>query len=120
MSWNDTKAELRTAVHTVFALACVFTAKAGGDPVDLNVRFHDKNRVGGTIGNAQDWASIQEGVTRVVFDRAELATAGIVPVQYDTLTFADYFADGDDLVVKLQVKELKDGPVEQKWTVSVE
>lgn len=112
------KAALRTGVHTAFALPCVFQAKAGGDPVTtLTVRFHDKNRTGGEIGGG-GWATVQEGVTNVVFNRDELALYAIEPVKFDTVTFADYFADGDDLVVKLQVKEPYDGPVEEKWTVS--
>lgn len=118
MTWRDQKAELRTAVHTAFALPCVFQARAGGDPVTaLTVRFYDKNRTGGAL-NAGGWAQIQEGVTRIVFNRDELTLLGVVPVQYDTVTFADYFATGDDLVVKLQVKEPHDGPVEERWTVS--
>lgn len=108
---------MRRDLHAEMALPCAYVAPGGGDPVPLTARFHDKNRTGGDLGS-QGWATIQEGVTRVIFNREELVAVPVVPAQYGTVTFPDFLADGDDLVVKLTVREPYDGPIEERWGVA--
>lgn len=108
---------MRRAVHETMSIPCAYVAPGGGSPVAITARFHDKNRTGGDV-NGQGWATIQEGVTRVIFNREELTLASVVPVKRATVTFADYTADGDDLVVKLTVQEPYDGPIEDRWQVA--
>lgn len=111
MSFADIKAQMRRDVHAAFALSCVYTGP-GEEPRDLTVRFHDKNRTGGDM-NAQGWATVIEGVTRVSFNREELAETGVTPKQYGVLYFPDY-----DFTMTLSLKEPYDGPIDENWGVA--
>lgn len=111
MSGYEAMAALRRDVHEVFALPCRYTGP-GEPPRDLSVRFHDKNRQQVSV-DTTGWATIMEGVTRVVFNREELADKNVTPRVNGKVYFWV-----NDLELKLVLMDPYDGPVEERWTVA--
>lgn len=114
MSFLDIKARSRRRIHAAFAVPCVLFR----DPVSTNLtaRLHDKMTVGGDL-NGEGYASIIEGVIRAVFNREELATAGVTLARGDNITFPNYQGTGQDVVLVLDARDEYDGPITEKWSV---
>jgi hypothetical protein len=110
MSFADIKAEARRSVHEAFAVPCQYRASASDQPTDLTARLHTRIVVGGENGS---YASIIEGVTRVVFDREELAAKSVVLRRNGLVTFPDY---GQSFV--LDIRDPQSGPVTEKWALA--
>lgn len=110
MSFADIKAQARRDVHETFAVLIQYRNSPSDEPTDLMARLHTRIVVGGENGQ---YASIIEGVTRVVFDREELAEKGIVPRRNAVVTFPDY---GQSYV--LDIRDPLSGPVTEKWSLA--
>ena len=119
MTFLAEKARTRRNVHRAFAVPCLF----GDDSVALTARFHDKMSLGGDIEPGVGYANIIEGITRVIFDREELAAAdggfGVTPTRGDRIVFPDYMGISGDLTVELDARDPYDGPIDEKWSVAV-
>lgn len=87
--WAAQKAEAQRQVHKAFAVRCLYRETRNSQPVELSARLHTRITVGGSEGNA-GYATIIEGVTRVVFDKAELIEKNIIVKPNALVTFPDY------------------------------
>lgn len=110
-SFADIKLNARRAVHKALAVPCFYTSVNGGARLAISARLHDKRVVGGDIGGG--YATIIEGVTRAIFNREELISAGITLRKRDRITFPDY-----TLSFELDVRDAFDGPVDEQWSVA--
>lgn len=110
MSFADIKAQARQDVHDIFAVACEYRETPSSEPIPLAARLHTRIVVGGENGS---YASIIEGVTRAVFDRAQLAEKTVVLKRNGLLTFTDY-----GLTFVLDIRDPKSGPVTEKWSLA--
>lgn len=86
-NWAALKAKLNVTVHQTFAVEATYTAP-GGPSVPITARYHSKIDPSG-IGEV-DFAQVLEGINRIVFLRAELAAAGIVPGHNGMVHFVPY------------------------------
>lgn len=118
MSFLDIKTLTRRAVHLTMAVPCQYTGPDGESPVDITARLHNKMMVGGQEGGEQGYAMIIEGVTRCVFNREELADAGVTLKQRGRVLFPEYNGLEDDVTVILEARDGYDGPVTEKWSVA--
>lgn len=109
---------MRRTVHSTFGVSCVLDTGSGTFP--LSARFHDKIAIGGDIEPTIGYANTIEGVTHVVFNREELTALSVVPDRNMLLTFTDYLATGQDMVVRLDTRIPYDGPIDEKWSVGVQ
>jgi hypothetical protein len=111
MSFADIKTGARQDVHDTFAVACEYRETLSSEPVlGLTARLHTRIVVGGENGA---YASIIEGVTRAVFDRAQLAAKTLVLRRNGIVTFTDY-----GLTFVLDIRDPKSGPVTEKWSLA--
>ena len=108
MSFADIKAQARRDVHAAFAVPGTLTRDA--TVFDVAVRFQDRIQ---TSPEPTGWSTIIEGVTRIAFNREQLATLALTPHQYDVVHLTDY-----GFSVKLQQRDPYDGPIDERWTVS--
>lgn len=115
MSFVDLKARSRRSVHAIFAVPC--TLANGEGSFALTARLHGRMVVGGDL-ESQGYAMTLEGVFRVVFNREELATAGVSPRRGDKVTFVNYVGPGQDMGVELDARDEYDGPINEKWSVA--
>jgi hypothetical protein len=109
------KAKARRDIHDRMSVAAQHLAHSTGVLTDISVRWHNKLAL---LGDLQDngYASVIEGIDRVIFLRSELTTLGIVPQIGDTVIMT---AEGyDNVRLTLQVKEKVAGPVEEIWQVT--
>ena len=104
MSFADLKAQARQAVHDTLAVPAFY------EGVPITVRHHTRSLVHGDIGG--EYASIQEGINRLVFDRNALADAGVTLVRGGVVTIPVY-----GLALELDQPEAEDGPVTAHWQV---
>lgn len=115
MNHADIKKQARRTVHRQFAVPVLYTLKGQSTPLalekSLTARIHNRV-VTDPDGTGRGGAQILDDVTRVVFDREELALHGIVPAKDDRVTFPDY-----SMSVLLQTKDPYNGPIAEKWTV---
>jgi hypothetical protein len=109
--WAEAKACARQTVHDVLQVAATVVVAPGQDAQDISVRWHDKINRFGNLDNA-GWAQTVEGIDRLIFNRPELETKGIVLSGNSTVTLN---AAGDKF--QLDVKEPPNGPVEEVWVV---
>lgn len=110
MSFADIKAAARRSVHETFAVPVQYRTSPADEPIDLTARLHTRIVVGGENGT---YASIIEGVTRIVFNREELAAKSVVPFRNAVVTFPDY---GQSFV--LDIRDPQSGPVTEKWSLA--
>jgi len=77
--------------------------------------------LGGDIAG-EGYATIVEGVSRVVFNREELAVlnagTAVAPVRGDRVVFSDYFAVGQPAILELDARDAFEGPIDEKWAVT--
>jgi hypothetical protein len=109
--WAETKAEIRQAVHDVLKVDAAVVVAPGDEPLDITVRWHDKINRFGNLENA-GWAQTVEGIDRLIFNRPELTSKGIVLSSNSIVTLN---AAGDKF--QLDVKEPPNGPIEEIWVV---
>lgn len=112
MSFADLKAQARRDVHATFAVPCVYRGPNGAGPYNLNARLHTKIVVGGDLQGG-GYSQIIDGVTRAVFNREELVTAGVVLRARGRVTFPDY-----NITLELDVRDTLSGPITEKWSVA--
>lgn len=89
--WAEQKAAAQAKVHQTFAVRCLYRENRDSEPVELSARLHTRIQVGGNEGNAS-YATIIEGVTRIVFDKAELIEKNVIVKRNAMVTFPDYGA----------------------------
>ena len=117
--WAATKAAGRRAVHATFAVAVVHTPKGTTTPSvpalgnSLTARLHNRVTVQAD-GISGGYAQIIEGVTKVVFNREEIAAQGIAPGKGDKVTFTEY-----GITVILDTRDTPNGPIDDIWNVSI-
>jgi hypothetical protein len=109
--WATLKAETRQTVHDVLKVDAVVVVAPGDDALPITVRWHDKINRFGNLENA-GWAQTIEGIDRLIFNRPELTSKGIVLSSHSIVTLN---AAGDKF--QLDLKEPPNGPVEEVWIV---
>lgn len=124
MTFADLKARTRRQVHSAFAIPCVLVPASqtvGFDrdfdgPFDggysLTARLHERVETASGERAALGYATIMEHVSRVIFNREELADLSLTPARLDYVSFPDY-----GKAVKLNARVPYDGPVDEIWTV---
>lgn len=119
MTFHDIKAKSRRDVHRTFAVPCVLTTVDG--TFSCTARLHGRMVLGGDIAG-EGYATIVEGVSRVVFNREELAVlnagTAVAPVRGDRVVFSDYFAVGQPAILELDARDAFEGPIDEKWAVT--
>lgn len=106
------KTSARREVHKTFGVRALYTPPGGGNITELSARLHTRIQVGGDGGNA-GYATIIEGVTRIVFNREQLADKGLVLRKNGRIEFPDY---GSNFV--LDIRDTYAGKITEKWSVS--
>lgn len=110
------KAKARRDVHRAFGVAASHTDIVSGVLTEgLSVRWHNKQVL---LGDLQDsgYASVIEGIERVIFERAELAQKNINLKTGDIITIT---AEGfENARLTIREREPIVGPIEVKWWVS--
>lgn len=114
------KTRVRRQLHTTFGLAAQYRSQGSGDPVDLRVRWHSRVTPRGDHGDLleQGYPDVIESVDQVIFDRAELETAGVTPARNDTVTITA--TEFGTTVLRLENHLPSLGPIEEIWRVSYE
>ncbi len=107
------KTRMRQKAHQAFALPVVYYPTGGGPAVNLSARLHGKLVQGGDL-DGQGYAAIIENVTRLVFNREELAAA----VQGDLLPRSRVYLPDYGLTLVLNIRDPYDGPINERWSVS--
>jgi hypothetical protein len=109
--WADVKADARRTVHETFAVRCLYRAPGQNDTVEVSARLHTRMVVGGAEGAG--YATIVEGVTRVIFDREELIVKGVRPRRNGLVTFPDYGSS-----FALDVRDDYAGAITERWSLA--
>jgi hypothetical protein len=112
MSFADIKATTRRNVHKEFAVPTNYYAPGSTTPIALSARLHGKLVQGGDL-SGQGYSVIIENVTRLVFNREELATMNVSPANGSTVHFLDY-----DVWVTLDTRDPYDGPINERWALA--
>lgn len=109
------KARARKALHGAFSYEARYKDDTLNAAVPVKARWHNRIVL---LGDYQDggYANIIDGIERVIFDRDELAKAGITPIETGTVTILDHNLDVM-AVLTLDSREPYVGPVEEKWQV---
>ncbi len=110
------KAKARRDIHRAFGVAATHTDNVSGVLTEgLSVRWHNKMAI---LGDLQDtgYASVIEGIERVIFDRKELQDKGIVLKAGDVITITAEGFENARLVIREQEPIV--GPFEVKWWVA--
>jgi len=110
------KAKARRDVHRAFGVAASHTDVVSGVLTeDLSVRWHNKQVL---LGDLQDsgYASVIEGIERVIFERAELVAKGITLKKGDVITITAEGFENAKLII--HEREPIVGPIEVKWWVA--
>lgn len=110
MNFSDIKGMARRAVHEAFAVPGLYSGPGGIATVEVTCRFHDRRVVGGDI--SAGYATIVEGVTRLVFNREELRAKGVTLRQRGRVLLPEY-----NMRLELDQRDPYDGPVTEKWSV---
>lgn len=108
------KAQARRAVHTAFSFDATYQDRSLTDAVPITVRWHNRLVIQGDY-DSSGYANVIDGIERVIFNREELATLGIKPVQNAVIIITEEGYEGTTLF--LDQKEAHVGPVEEKWWV---
>lgn len=109
------KAKARRDIHARMSVAAQHVSHSTGVITDISVRWHNRLAL---LGDLQDsgYASVIEGINRIVLLRDELTALGLVPKRGDTIVMT---AEGfDNATLTLEVKEKVAGPVEEIWQVA--
>jgi hypothetical protein len=110
----EIKARARKAVHAAFSVSASHRAYGSDVVTAVQVRWHNKLVLQGN-GTSDGYASVIEGIDRMVFDLDELAGKGIALDRGDTITMGQEYHNA---VLVLEEMEPMTGPVEQKWWVA--
>lgn len=104
------KAQTRQTVHDYLAVpAFLYTNDEGPVGTDLTIRWHDKiNRFGNN--DNMGWAERVEGIDRLIFNKPELASLGIVLKRNNEVFIASV-----GKTFALEFAEPEDGPIEEIW-----
>ncbi len=113
----ELKKMARRAVHSAFAVPILFYRKGAATPLSLQksltARLHNRVVVDADT-TGQGGAAVLDNNTRVLFNREELALAGVVPQEGDRVSFPDY-----NMTAVLGVKDTQNGPIVEKWSVQL-
>lgn len=110
-SFADFKRQSRREVHATFAVAALYsdTVVTG---VGVTVRYHNKILRTGNLQNS-GYADIVEGIDRLIFDDAEMASKVLTLRRDGIVTIPEY---GGAAFI-LDTRDVQDGPVEVAWNV---
>ena len=108
------KAKARRDIHKGLSVAAQHRAVSSGTLTDIDVRWHSKQVLLGDLSDT-GYASIIEGIERIIFNRDELQEKAVVLREGDIviLTAPEY----DNTQLALKVREETRGPVEIIWQV---
>lgn len=106
--WVAAKTLVRRTVHDTMGVpALYYENDSVVTPLDVRARWHNKIDRFGDIDN-QGYAEFVQGIDRIVFIPTD--HPGLVLKQGARITFPAY-----SLTFTLQVKETKNGPLEEIW-----
>lgn len=110
------KAKARRAVHSALSVHARYESYSPDVPaVELSVRWHNKIAVMGDLESG-GYASVIEGIERIIFDRTELKKKGVHLDEGDRVYIT---AEGfDDVCLTLKTQEPIVGPVEVIWQIA--
>lgn len=110
------KAKMRRDVHASLSVSARYESYAQDVIIDgLSVRWHNKIAILGDLENG-GYASVVEGIERIIFQRAELVELGVPLDEGDTIVIT---ADGfDNARLTLKTQEPIVGPTEVVWQVA--
>lgn len=111
MTFADIKAKARRDVHGTLAVRCLYKPPGNTAVREVTSRLHTKVVVGGA--EQPGYATIIEGVTKAVFNREDLALAGIVLRRGGQVSFPDW-----NVTYTLDTRDSYDGAVTEKWTLA--
>lgn len=111
--WYDIRRQARRDVHAAFSVSAEYNDSSLAEPVELQVRWH--NRFGVPTGDIAggDYAQVIETIDRIVFDIDELTEKSVTPRRGGQVTLTDY-----DKTFTLDVREPNSGPGVIVWTVA--
>lgn len=109
------KAKARKAVHAAFSYSATYKDGTLNAPVPVNVRWHNRLVMLGDYDQS-GYASVIDGIERVIFDRSELSKLGIEPMRGAVVVITDEGMNETRLTLDTREKHV--GPLEEKWMVA--
>lgn len=109
VDWPAIRARARQGVHDTFAAPVSYEYQ--GVVTELTARWSNRLAVGGN-GDIGDYASVLEGIDRLVFNTPQLVSAGIALRKNAKVTFVDY---GKSFTLDTPLPT--NGPLHQYWLV---
>lgn len=108
------KARARKAVHAAFSYSATYIDDTLDTAVAVDVRWHNRLVL---LGDYQDggYASVIDGIEKVIFDREQLAEKGLTPRRNGIVVIMEPGFDSTTLY--LDTRENYVGPIEEKWMV---
>lgn len=113
-NFAEIKAKARRSIHDRMSVAAQHADPSTGTLTPVSVRWHNKLALLGDLGDS-GYASVIEGIDRVIFSRDELTALGIKLKMNDVITMTAVGYDNARL--RLDVKEKVAGPIEEIWQV---
>ncbi len=110
------KAKARRAIHRKMSVAATLQSASSGVLTEgITVRWHNKIVV---LGDLQDsgYASVIEGIERIIFSMDEMELLGFVPGVNDVVTITAEEYGGAQLILKDMEPQV--GPFENIWQVA--
>lgn len=108
------KAKARKAVHAAFSYSATYMDGTLDAAVPVKVRWHNRLVLMGDYDQS-GYASVIDGIERIIFDRSELSALGIEPMRGGVVVITDEGMNSTTLT--LDVREKYVGPLEEKWQV---
>ena len=106
VGWTDLRTTARRIVHGTFGEP--FAYMVGGVTTMLVVRHKTRQAIHGSADD--EYATVLEGVNRLVFDADDLATKGVTLQRGGRVALPPF-------VLELDQPEPRNGPVEVAWSV---
>lgn len=111
----EIKAKARRDVHASLSIAARYESYSQDVTADLSIRWHNKLALLGDMDNG-GYASVIEGVERIIFMRSELTAKGIELNEGDNIIVTAPGFENAHLI--LSTREPIVGPVEVVWQVT--
>lgn len=110
----EIKAKARRDVHASLSIAATYQSYSLDTIADLSIRWHNKQALVGDMDSG-GYATMIEGIERIIFMRSELTAKNIELNEGDSITVT---AEGfEDAKLLLKAREPIVGPEEVIWQV---
>lgn len=105
-------AQARRDIHAELCVSATYEDDTTASPIAITVRWQAKSQRVGNISGG-DYAEIVSTIDRLIFNREEIAAAGITLTQGGLVKLTEF----GNYALELDTEEPPDGPIKNLWTV---